>query len=67
MHDRLVMYKKWHYLYMIKRSVYKHPPRRPTVTGYLETLVKQDVLKSIKIGRENYYINHKLMDFLTKP
>ena len=40
---------------------------RPTVAGYLEALVQQGVLKTSKIGRENYYINHKLMAMLTKP
>lgn len=51
----------------IKTLIDKNIGTRPTVTGYLDTLIKKGVLKTMKIGRENYYINHKLMDMLTKP
>ncbi len=40
---------------------------RPTVTGYLDALVQKGVLKVSKIGRENYYINFRLMNLLTQP
>ncbi|MFT4033481.1 MAG: Fic family protein [Siphonobacter sp.] len=39
---------------------------RPTVSGYLEQLVKQGVLEGMRVGRENYYINHRLMDLLIR-
>ena len=39
---------------------------RPTVVGYLDALVNRDVLISTKIGKENYYINHKLMNLLKR-
>ena len=34
---------------------------RPTVTGYLRTLVKHGLLNEVRRGRENYYINHRLI------
>lgn len=39
---------------------------RPTVVGYLDALVDKKVLNTIKIGRENYYINYKLMNLITQ-
>lgn len=39
---------------------------RPTVVGYLDALVAQKVLTTTKMGRENYYINYKLMNLLRK-
>jgi Fic family protein len=51
----------------VKTLLDKGMGTRPTVTGYLETLVAKGMLRPIKVGRENYYINHQLMDLLTNP
>lgn len=37
---------------------------RPTVTSYLDQLIAADILQIQKLGRENYYINHRLMDLI---
>ena len=37
---------------------------RATATRYLETLVEGRILKKVRLGRENYYINTKLFDLL---
>lgn len=37
---------------------------RLTASKYLEALVKLGMLKKEKVGRNNYYINHKLCDLL---
>jgi Fic family protein len=50
----------------IKTLMEKNLGTRPTVSGYLEELVRRNVLTPQKIGREIYYINHRLMDLLTK-
>lgn len=39
---------------------------RPTVTAYLRTLVKHGLLHEVKLGRENYFINHRLIHLLEK-
>lgn len=36
--------------------------QRKTATKYLEKIVNTGILKKVKIGRENYYINKDLMD-----
>lgn len=51
----------------IKTLIDRNIGTRPTVTGYLDALVEKDVLKTMKVGRENYYINYKLMGLLTNP
>jgi len=37
---------------------------RATATRYLEALAQDDVLQKHKLGRENYYINHALVNLL---
>ena len=37
---------------------------RATATRYLDALAKDGVLKKHKLGRENYYINFRLIDLL---
>ncbi len=37
---------------------------RGTATTYLDKLVKQGLLQKVKLGRENYYINHSLFGLL---
>lgn len=37
---------------------------RTTATRYLDELVNIDLLKRVKLGRDNYYINHRLFDLL---
>lgn len=36
--------------------------QRKTAAKYLNMMVDKEVLIVVKIGRENYYINHALMD-----
>ena len=36
--------------------------QRKTAAKYLNMMVEERVLIVVKIGRENYYINHALMD-----
>lgn len=38
---------------------------RPTVSNYLDQLSQQGLLIVLKVGRENYYVNHQLMNLLT--
>jgi Fic family protein len=40
--------------------------KRQTASIYLQKLTKADVLHQIKIGRENYFINHRLMAILSQ-
>ena len=40
--------------------------KRQTAAAYLQALEKIGVLKGIKIGREQYYINEKLIKILSK-
>ncbi|MCW5899867.1 MAG: Fic family protein [Flavobacteriales bacterium] len=37
---------------------------RPTVTAYLRTLVKHGMLNEVRRGRENYFINHRLITLI---
>lgn len=37
---------------------------RTTATRYLDELVNIDLLKRVKLGRDNYYINHRLFNLL---
>jgi len=37
---------------------------RATATRYLDALAKDNILEKHKLGRENYYINHDLVDLL---
>ena len=39
---------------------------RPTATAYLRAATDRGVLHEARIGREIYFINHRLMDLLTK-
>lgn len=38
---------------------------RPTVSNYLDQLAKQNLLVIVRVGRENYFVNHRLMELLT--
>jgi Fic family protein len=40
--------------------------KRQTASEYLQKLEKAGMLVSMKIGKETYYINHKLIDVLSK-
>lgn len=40
--------------------------KRQTASEYLQKLEKSGILISVKIGKETYYINHKLIDILSK-
>jgi Fic family protein len=40
--------------------------KRQTAATYLKKLEKAQILTSLKIGKETYYINHKLMEILSK-
>ena len=37
---------------------------RPTAMSYLNQLIEIGILKKLKMGRENYYINHRLFNFI---
>ena len=37
---------------------------RPTAISYLNQLIKANLLEKIKIGKENFYINSKLFEFI---
>ncbi|MEM8584602.1 MAG: Fic family protein [Bacteroidota bacterium] len=37
---------------------------RPTASSYLSQLTEKGLLRMHKIGRSNYYVNHRLMDIL---
>ncbi len=39
--------------------------KRQTASSYLQKLAKEEILHSIKVGKEIYYINHKLMRLLS--
>jgi Fic family protein len=39
--------------------------KRQTASGYLQKLVKLEILKPMKVGREMYYINHGLLRILS--
>lgn len=39
---------------------------RPTATAYLRALSEKGTVSEARIGREIYFINHRLMDLLTK-
>lgn len=39
--------------------------KRQTASTYLQKLADAGILKSLKIGKETYYINHQLMNILT--
>lgn len=49
----------------IKTLIDKKIAKRQTASGYLQQLEEQKILKSIKEGREIYYVNHRLMKLLT--
>lgn len=38
---------------------------RPTATSYLKQLIDMGLLQKHKLGRENYYVNKELYDFIT--
>ncbi|MDQ3112191.1 MAG: Fic family protein [Bacteroidota bacterium] len=40
--------------------------KRQTASLYLQKVAKAGLLNPIKIGKETYYVNHKLMDILSK-
>ncbi|MEO6131463.1 MAG: Fic family protein, partial [Saprospiraceae bacterium] len=40
--------------------------KRETASVYLKKLAASNVLRSEKVGRDIYYINHRLMDILSK-
>jgi Fic family protein len=39
---------------------------RPTATAYLRALAEKGTVQQVRIGRELYFINHRLMDLLAK-
>lgn len=49
----------------VKTLIDKGLGTRPTVSNYLDQLVQQNILTATRIGRENYYINYRLMRLLT--
>lgn len=49
----------------IKTLIDKKIGKRQTASGYLQQLEEMKVLKSIKEGREVYYVNYRLMKLLT--
>jgi Fic family protein len=40
--------------------------KRQTASVYLQQLAKENILDPIKVGKEIYYINKKLMDIISK-
>lgn len=52
----------------IKTLIEKKIAKRQTASVYLLQLTEKKILKAIKVGREVYYINHRLMTLLSsKP
>jgi Fic family protein len=51
----------------IKTLIDKKIAKRQTASGYLQQLEERKILKSIKEGREIYYVNYRLMNLLTIP
>jgi len=49
----------------IKTLIERGIAKRQAASGYLQELAEKGILHSIKIGKEVYYINHKLMDILS--
>ncbi|HYF68093.1 MAG TPA: Fic family protein [Ohtaekwangia sp.] len=49
----------------IKTLIEKNIAKRQTASVYLQQLTDKKILKSIKLGREVYYINHRLMNLLS--
>ncbi len=39
---------------------------RPTATSWLESLVDEGVLQDVKVGRDRLFVNHRLLDLLTR-
>ncbi|MCH5241534.1 MAG: DNA-binding protein [Muribaculaceae bacterium] len=37
---------------------------RPTAMSYLNQLIEEGILEKFKIGRENYYVNPELFNFI---
>ncbi len=48
----------------IKTLIEKNIAKRQAASSYLQELVKKNVLKQMKIGREIYFVNHHLMNIL---
>ena len=40
--------------------------KRQTASAYLQKLAKADILRPIKVGKEYYYINHRLMKIISE-
>ena len=40
--------------------------RRQTSSTYLQKLAKAKILQPVKLGKEIYYINYKLMEIISK-
>ena len=38
---------------------------RPTANSYLNQLIKAGFLSKIKLGKENFYMNNELFEFIT--
>lgn len=38
--------------------------QRKTASKYLDQIVELGLLRKVKVGRDNYYINQKLVDLL---
>jgi Fic family protein len=49
----------------IGKLVERKIAKRQAASQYLQKLAAKNVLHTFKVGREIYYVNHKLMDILT--
>ncbi len=75
-HKQMIRAKHKFYSQDLMNSLFKHPytkvqflekdlrVSRATASRYLEALTNDGILSKEKMGRENYYLNHKLVDLL---
>jgi Fic family protein len=49
----------------IQTLIDRNVAKRQAASGYLQQLAERNILHSMKIGKEIYYVNHKLMDILS--
>ena len=75
-HKRVIRASHKFYSQELLNNIFSHPytkagfiekdigVSRATATRYLEALAKGGTLQKHKIGRENYYVNHELVDLL---
>jgi len=50
----------------IKTLEAKGIAKRQTASAYLQKLAEAGILQPMKVGKEIYYINHRLMDLMTE-